>query len=521
MSILKTEAHMSEANMADNPDSEDETYDVAPWAVIPIRKRRRRSPADCWFDEFRETARDDYGLAHKHIFAINPTGTPLLVHMIDTRQRFVGPARHEILHSSIIEDLANNTNSTARLLNKLRPRGNHKEDTGYDPFVPSRIVDIRAPLGLPLDSETIRLVDGADIRGPWAALSYCWGMGARENLRTLTANLAQHRRAIPTTVLPAAVRNAIETAKALGFHYIWIDALCIVQGRRRRLGCRICLHGPHLQAWKGVGTAIAAWDRKQRVVIGLLELTGALYPVRARSMPATATGLGTVGSSLWLEGTALPHDFLVATTGAAAIHHIRFPSDQVIAFAPDLPCLYGDDVVDTYQAWSPALANSLRREEETVVAALREYRAAQTLANPIPGSSGQLPPPPADKRPTLDGLLSNRDSASTIPIDQAVKDTREDHSFPRSLCSSENCACRRGWTSPYTHPLWALKIGTYRMEPGSGRTFLKDYFLVLAKSPFIPNGYVWIGVATTHRWGDEAEYLRFYGQGEDTDIFID
>jgi hypothetical protein len=72
-------------------------------------------------------------------------------------------------------------------------------------------------------------VNGADVQGSWAALSYCWGLGVGENVRTIKANLEQHQRAIPARTLPAAVQNSIQLARVLGFWYLWIDALCIVQ----------------------------------------------------------------------------------------------------------------------------------------------------------------------------------------------------------------------------------------------------------------------------------------------------
>ncbi|KAF9777054.1 hypothetical protein IL306_004683 [Fusarium sp. DS 682] len=62
---------------------------------------------------------------------------------------------------------------------------------------------------------------------PYAALSYCWGGGVP--LRTTMANLAEHRGGIPLAKFPETLRDVIPFARALGFQYIWIDALCIVQ----------------------------------------------------------------------------------------------------------------------------------------------------------------------------------------------------------------------------------------------------------------------------------------------------
>jgi hypothetical protein len=86
----------------------------------------------------------------------------------------------------------------------------------------------------------------------------------------------------------------------------------------------------------------APWDAKRRVINGLIMSSGKVYPVQARSMPWTAKGEGTPSH---LPSTFVPKDFVLATTSSAAVHHVRFPSDCVITFSPDLPCLYGDGLL--------------------------------------------------------------------------------------------------------------------------------------------------------------------------------
>jgi hypothetical protein len=60
------------------------------------------------------------------------------------------------------------------------------------------------------------------------ALSYCWGPSAP--LKTTTANLEQHRQGIPFDDLPKTLQDAVTVTQGLGIRYLWIDALCIVQG---------------------------------------------------------------------------------------------------------------------------------------------------------------------------------------------------------------------------------------------------------------------------------------------------
>ncbi|KAF5591863.1 hypothetical protein FPCIR_5931 [Fusarium pseudocircinatum] len=61
----------------------------------------------------------------------------------------------------------------------------------------------------------------------YIALSYCWGT---DNIVTLTeATLTPFQNEIPLTSLPNTIRDAITTTRDLGYEYLWVDALCIIQ----------------------------------------------------------------------------------------------------------------------------------------------------------------------------------------------------------------------------------------------------------------------------------------------------
>lgn len=63
---------------------------------------------------------------------------------------------------------------------------------------------------------------------PYVALSYCWGPKPQKVLLT-GANYSQVQAGLQVADMQPAIRDAIETAHRLGFSYIWIDALCILQ----------------------------------------------------------------------------------------------------------------------------------------------------------------------------------------------------------------------------------------------------------------------------------------------------
>ncbi|KAH7391372.1 heterokaryon incompatibility protein-domain-containing protein [Cadophora sp. MPI-SDFR-AT-0126] len=62
----------------------------------------------------------------------------------------------------------------------------------------------------------------------YTALSYCWG--DKENLTTTVHNLDAMKAGIAWGTIPATIQDAILVTRKLGIRYLWVDALCIVQG---------------------------------------------------------------------------------------------------------------------------------------------------------------------------------------------------------------------------------------------------------------------------------------------------
>lgn len=64
--------------------------------------------------------------------------------------------------------------------------------------------------------------------GAWLTLSHCWGKTA--TYVTNKYNLASGSRSLPYTDLPPTFKDAIKVTRLLGFRYLWIDSICILQG---------------------------------------------------------------------------------------------------------------------------------------------------------------------------------------------------------------------------------------------------------------------------------------------------
>lgn len=93
------------------------------------------------------------------------------------------------------------------------------------PFVPTRLIDVSNDVVRLIESENDIKGDNADRR--YVALSHCWGL--IPIIRTLIANYKDHQRNIDPVRLSKTFRDAVHATRKLGFRYVWIDSLCIIQ----------------------------------------------------------------------------------------------------------------------------------------------------------------------------------------------------------------------------------------------------------------------------------------------------
>lgn len=80
------------------------------------------------------------------------------------------------------------------------------------------------------EKKCVRLVETRGrMQGTYACLSYCWGASETQIGQTTIDNLSRHIQGIPFEELPETIVDAIRLCSRLGFRYLWIDRLCIVQ----------------------------------------------------------------------------------------------------------------------------------------------------------------------------------------------------------------------------------------------------------------------------------------------------
>ncbi|KAH7918660.1 HET-domain-containing protein [Leucogyrophana mollusca] len=90
---------------------------------------------------------------------------------------------------------------------------------------PSRLIDVGGDSGAVPRLVTTQELNQVGLE--YLTLSHCWG-GA-DILRLLVENINSLTIGIPMSTLPNTFRDAILITRRLGYQYLWIDSLCIIQ----------------------------------------------------------------------------------------------------------------------------------------------------------------------------------------------------------------------------------------------------------------------------------------------------
>lgn len=110
-----------------------------------------------------------------------------------------------------------------------------KPSYGTIPKMPTRWLDIQTK------EVVILKVADTSTEEAYVALSHAWGKGP--HFRTVQDNYQAHLHGIPTESLPSTFRQATQVARDLGYKYIWIDSLCIIQDDPNDLNKELPLMG--------------------------------------------------------------------------------------------------------------------------------------------------------------------------------------------------------------------------------------------------------------------------------------
>ncbi|KAE9375285.1 HET-domain-containing protein [Stipitochalara longipes BDJ] len=96
-----------------------------------------------------------------------------------------------------------------------------------DNDLPTRLIDV-GPADGSEEPRLVQLLKGEKDR--YLALSHCWGVSTiNERLTTTLATLDLRLDSIPMSAMPANFYDATIITRKLGYRYLWIDSLCIIQ----------------------------------------------------------------------------------------------------------------------------------------------------------------------------------------------------------------------------------------------------------------------------------------------------
>ncbi|KAH7112452.1 heterokaryon incompatibility protein-domain-containing protein [Dendryphion nanum] len=98
-------------------------------------------------------------------------------------------------------------------------------DESGPPVLPTRVIHV----GSLKEDISPCLLETDRGYGHYIALSHCWGPIQKRPLMTTQSNLPYHLTGIPWENLPRVFQQAITVTRRLGFQFLWIDSLCIIQ----------------------------------------------------------------------------------------------------------------------------------------------------------------------------------------------------------------------------------------------------------------------------------------------------
>ncbi|KAL5321062.1 hypothetical protein ACEPPN_011872 [Leptodophora sp. 'Broadleaf-Isolate-01'] len=87
--------------------------------------------------------------------------------------------------------------------------------------LPTRVIDV----GNAETPPKVVITNGDS--GRWLALSHCWGTNVRFVLES--SNLLARQQSLSLEDMPSTFSDAIQATRRLGYKYLWVDSLCVIQ----------------------------------------------------------------------------------------------------------------------------------------------------------------------------------------------------------------------------------------------------------------------------------------------------
>jgi hypothetical protein len=159
-----------------------------------------------------------------------PRQDPFVKRLYLHQDPWKGTGRNSLCYSTVLLDQSSHVAmELMRWWTKscIRYHGHEQADDLDRAVLPRRLIDVRYS-GRQPRLWTPKL-SWLGRRPEYTALSYCWGNS--EPMVTTTNNVDRHHSTgFDEARLPRTIRDAIFLTRQLGIRYLWVDALCILQG---------------------------------------------------------------------------------------------------------------------------------------------------------------------------------------------------------------------------------------------------------------------------------------------------
>lgn len=158
---------------------------------------------------------------HLHIYPVAPTA----LEIIDTLNRSLKPTHISTGEASHLWRFWSTTCRESHTECQIAERR-------LQPLRPTRLIQVLRDNQKGIDTwnlscrRTENLDDAVSIV-PYLTLSHCWG--STHPIQLTKSNLLDFLRPSRFSMLPKTYQHALEVTRSLGYEYIWIDSLCILQ----------------------------------------------------------------------------------------------------------------------------------------------------------------------------------------------------------------------------------------------------------------------------------------------------
>jgi hypothetical protein len=197
--------------------------------------------------------------------------------------------------------------------------------------LPTRLLDIGHIDGNP-QLRQLRVLNTSDLNPGtvYVTLSHCWGR--KPVISLLDNNIKEFQRSLPFESLSKTFQDAVEVTRALGYQYLWIDSLCIIQKPSVDWHQELSFIGDiYSNAILNIATT-ASVDGNGGLFYSSNSL--ALNPclIRLKGKPTAGTGFICHGFRSWesnVEKSPLARRAWVVQEIALSLRIVHFAEDQV------------------------------------------------------------------------------------------------------------------------------------------------------------------------------------------------